>query len=202
MARNPGIEPAPLVLASASPARRDVLAGAGVDFSVDVSTIDEGEFKKRLTDPPALARALADAKAGDVAARHPGVSVIGADQVLVCDGELFDKPVDRAAAAGHLRRLRGRQHTLISALSVVRDGQVRWRHGAEAMLWMRPFSDAFLEQYLDLAGDDVLASVGAYRLEGAGAQLFERIEGDFFTILGLPLLPLLAYLRGQRLIDS
>ena len=132
-----------------------------------------------------------------VSTRRRNALVIGADQVLVLDGALFDKPVDRADAAATLRRLRGRRHELVSAVAVVLDGATIWRHAEAAHLTMRPFSDDFLDAYLDAVGEAAYASVGAYFLEGAGIQLFSEIEGDFFTILGLPLLPLLAFLRER-----
>lgn len=147
-----------------------------------------------------VALALADSKARAVAARRPGALVIGADQILECEGRWFDKPSTVAEAARHLRALRGRTHRLICAVVVVRDGERLWRHVAEARLTMRRFSDRFLDDYLASGGPAVLESVGAYRLEGLGAQLFETIEGDYFTILGLPLLPLLDFLRGERVV--
>ena len=134
--------------------------------------------------------------------RRPDDLVIGADQILECDGIWFDKPADRAAAAETLKRLRGRTHRLVSAISVLGGGRgAPWRHRGEARLTMRSFSDRFLARYLDAVGDEVTTSVGAYRLEGRGAQLFTRIEGDYFTVLGLPLLPLLAFLRGGGHLD-
>jgi septum formation protein len=147
-----------------------------------------------------VALALADSKACAVAARRPGALVIGADQILECEGRWFDKPADAAEAARHLRTLRGRTHRLISAAVVVRDGARLWRHVAEARLTMRPFSDQFLDGYLAHGGPAVLESVGVYRLEGLGAQLFEAIDGDYFTILGLPLLALLDFLRRERIL--
>jgi septum formation protein len=145
-----------------------------------------------------VALALADSKARAVSARRPGAIVVGADQILECEGRWFDKPATVEEAARHLRALRGRTHRLVSAVVAVRDGERRWRHAAEARLTMRDFSDRFLEDYLARSGPAILESVGAYRLEGLGAQLFARIEGDYFTILGLPLLPLLDFLRGER----
>ncbi len=138
---------------------------------------------------------LAIAKAETISRRHPGAYVIGADQILECDGEWLDKPTDKAAAAAHLDCLRGRRHLLVCGLAVACDGAALWRHSETASLTMRRFSQSFLESYLEETGPEILASVGAYRLENRGAQLFERIDGDYFTILGLPLLPLLSFLR-------
>lgn len=188
----------PLVLASTSIARRALLSGVGLAHEVVAPAVDEAVEKARLGDIPAdaLAAALADLKALAGARMRPGAVVIGADQTLACDGVLLDKPVDLAEARAHLRRLRGRTHSLYAAICVARDDRVIWRHLTEARLTMRDFSDAFLDHYVALCGESLTTSVGAYRLEGPGPQLFERIEGDYFTILGLPLLPLLDFLRG------
>jgi septum formation protein len=194
--------PAPLVLASASLTRARLLAEAGVAVSVDPAILEESEIIASFRAEGALsgecAAALAEAKASRVSARHPGALVIGADQILDCEGQWLEKPQDVAAARAQLRRLRGKTHELVSAVAVLRDGGTLWRAVDRARLTMRPFSDAFLEDYLARLGEDVLRSVGAYRLEALGAQLFERVEGDFFTILGLPLLPLLSFLRDHR----
>lgn len=188
----------PLVLASTSIARRALLSGVGLAHEVVAPAVDEAVEKARLGDIPAdaLAAALADLKALAGAGLRPGALVIGADQTLACDGVLLDKPVDLAEARAHLKRLRGRTHSLYAAICVARDDRVIWRHLTEARLTMRDFSDAFLDHYVALCGESLTTSVGAYRLEGPGPQLFERIEGDYFTILGLPLLPLLDFLRG------
>lgn len=166
------------------------------------AAIDESVVKSALQGVAVeeVALALADSKASAVAARRPGALVIGADQILECDGRWFDKPADVTEAARHLRALRGRTHRLISAAVAVKDGARLWRHVAAARLTMRTFSDQFLDHYLALGGPAILESVGAYRLEGMGAQLFETIDGDYFTILGLPLLPLLEFLRRERLL--
>ena len=191
-----------LVLASASSARRRVLEGAGVPFAQASSGTDENRLKATLQarSAPDMARALALAKALAVSARKPGALVLGADQVLECEGRLFAKPRDKNEARAQLVRLRGRGHRLVNGLALVRDGQVLWQYDDEARLWMRDFDDAFLETYLAGTGPEVLESVGAYRLEGSGAQLFARIEGDFFSILGLPLLPLLEALRREGIL--
>jgi len=194
-----------IVLASGSASRAAVLSAAGLAVTVDPADIDESAVKAahRGESAAALARRLAQAKAMAVAARHPGTWVIGADQILECeDGQRFDKPADRAAAAAQLRTLSGRMHRLLSAVSLVRDGAERWATVEEARLWVRPLSHAFVDSYLDRAGAAVLSSVGAYQLEGLGVHLFERIEGDHFTILGLPLLSLLAALRARGEIEG
>lgn len=188
-----------VVLASASPSRRALLTNAGVPIDVAPARIDEDEVKDALRAEGAAAaqaaETLAELKAQRASGQHPGRLVVGADQILTCDGDWFDKPRDQAEAAAHLARLAGRSHTLVTAASVVRDRTRIWHHTEEAHLSMRPLERDFIERYLDAVGDTACASVGAYQLEGLGAQLFARIEGDFFTILGLPLLPLLAFLR-------
>ena len=195
--------PERLILASSSSARRAILERAGVSFSVDPSGLDEDALKEKLAlrSVEEVALALAEAKALRVAARHPGALVLGADQMLDLDGRRLDKPADKAAAAGQLRLLRGRAHRLVNGLVLARGGHTVWRHEESATLWMRDCSDAFLERYLAQAGPDVLESVGAYRLEGQGAQLFERIEGDFFAVLGLPLMALLGALRREGFLE-
>ena len=188
-----------LILASASKARRAVLEGAGLRFETRIASVDEAAIKEAAqaegisADEAALI--LADAKAEFVARSAPDALVIGADQLLVCDEAWFDKPPDIAAARTHLQRLRGRRHELVTALVCHRGGQRIWQHVAKPRMTMRDFSDAFLEAYLAAEGDALLSSVGAYRLEGHGAQLFDAIEGDQPAILGLPLLPLLGFLR-------
>jgi septum formation protein len=192
----------PLVLASASSARRRVLEGGGVPFVQVPSGTDEDALKATLEARSAadLARALALAKALAVSARRPGALVLGADQVLECEGRLFAKPRDKREARAQLVALRGRGHRLVNGLALARDGKILWQYDDEARLWMRDFDDAFLDAYLADAGPEVLESVGVYRLEGKGAQLFARIEGDFFSILGLPLLPLLEALRREGIL--
>jgi nucleoside triphosphate pyrophosphatase len=199
-------EARPLVLASASETRRRLLTAAGVSAETLVAGVDEAAIKHSLeregAAPAEVARTLAELKAVRVSSRRPGALVIGADQVLVLDDRCFDKPADLAAARAQLLALRGREHRLLSAVAVALDGQGIWRHQEEARLRMRPFSDGFLDDYLARAGDDVLGSVGAYRLEGLGAQLFAGIRGDYFAILGLPLLALLDFLRGHGAVAS
>jgi septum formation protein len=190
----------PLVLASKSTARLALLAGAGIAVEVLPADIDERgvEAKASAQDASSVAALLAREKARVVAAQRPGRLVLGADQTLTLGSRRFSKPADRAAAAEQLRALRGKTHSLHSAAALVRDGRVLFEHSDEARLTVRVFSEEFLAQYLDAAGDVVLASVGAYQLERPGIQLFERIEGDYFTILGLPLLPLLDFFRREN----
>jgi septum formation protein len=199
-----GAAAAPVVLASTSVSRRALLRGAGIDFEAIAPDVDEPAVKRALPDADALelARELADRKALDVSRRRPDAVVVGGDQTLSCGGQLFDKPGTVADACVQLRALRGRMHELQSAVSVARDGEVAWRHVASARLTMRTFSDDFMDRYVAVSGKWLTTSVGAYRLEGPGAQLFERIEGDYFTILGLPLLPLLGWLRGAGVLRS
>jgi septum formation protein len=194
----------PMVLASKSDIRGKILAAAGLRFEIRPATIDERavEAKTGVTDAAAAARLLARAKAEAIAATRPGHLVLGADQTLARGNMRFSKPANRAGAAEQLRALRGRTHELHSALALVRDGAVLFDCVDSARLTMRDFSDRFLDEYLDMAGGAALSSVGGYQLEGIGVQLFERIEGDYFTILGLPLLPLLAYLRQHEFVGG
>jgi septum formation protein len=193
--------PAPsLILASASPSRRQLLANAGLVFTIEPSGIDEDEVKRSLgsrTAPQELASTLADMKAVRVSARHPDAMVVGADSTLACNGRMFDKPTDLAAARRQLQTLRGQTHELFSSVVVARGGARLWHWSERARLTMRQLDDGFIDSYLARTGDDVLTSVGAYQLEGLGAHLFSRVNGDYFTILGLPLLPLLSFLAGH-----
>jgi septum formation protein len=193
-----------VVLASASATRRAMLEAAGVVVATSPAAIDEAEVKASMREegasPADVAEALAGMKARRVSLRHPGALVIGADQMLECDGVWYDKPADRDAARDQLLALRGRTHTLTSTAMAMRNGDRLWHATDTARLTMRSFSHLFLETYLDAVGGAALSSVGAYQLEGWGAQLFARVEGDHFTILGLPLLPLLAFLRSERLL--
>jgi septum formation protein len=189
-----------LVLASRSAARAVLLTAAGIAVEVLPADIDERgiEAKAAAQDAGGAAALLAREKARAVAAQRPGRLVLGADQTLALGARRFSKPADRAAAEEQLHALRGKTHALHSALALMRDGEVLFEHADTARLTMRSFSDKFLAQYLDAAGDAVTASVGGYQLEKPGIQLFERVEGDYFTILGLPLLPLLDFLRREH----
>ena len=194
----------PLVLASKSDVRGKILAAAGLRFEIRPAQIDERavEMQAGQPDAAAAAKVLARAKAQAVSATRPGQLVLGADQTLALSGERFSKPADRTAAAEQLRSLRGRRHELNSALALVQDGKMLFDCVDTARLTMRDVSDRFLDEYLDMAGDLALTSVGGYQLEGIGIHLFEKVEGDYFTILGLPLLPLLEFLRQNKFVDG
>ena len=195
----------PIVLASGSGARRQLLENAGVTFRVVKPTVDERTVEAPLlaggATPAEIAIALAAAKAVAVSRAHPGALVIGGDQTLDLAGSLGTKPADLAAAREQLARLSGRSHALHSAVAVARDGAVAWRHQDTATLTMRPLTATAIDAYLARLGPEVLHSVGVYQIEGEGIRLFEAIAGDYFTILGLPLLPLLAYLRAEGAIE-
>lgn len=192
----------PLILASQSRARRELLANAGIAFEAVAAEIDERTVQQSsgLTAPGDIAALLAREKALSVSMRLSGKFVIGADQTLALGKRLFSKPTGRAQAAEQLRALAGHSHQLHSAVAVARDGKILFEGASIARMTMRQLAEAEIEAYLDEAGEAVTSSVGAYQLEGLGVHLFERIEGDHFTILGLPLLQLLAFLRSQRLL--
>jgi septum formation protein len=192
----------PLILASQSQARQALLASAGIAFAAIPAEIDERaiQLASGLSSPGEIAALLARKKAVSVSLRHPGQFVVGADQTLALQERLFSKPADRAQAAEQLRALAGRMHELHSAVAVARDGETLFADAAVARMTMRTLDAAAISAYLDAAGEAVTRSVGAYQLEGFGVHLFERIEGDHFTILGLPLLPLLKFLRSERLL--
>jgi septum formation protein len=188
----------PLVLASKSLARRQMLVAAGIPVEAMPADIDERAVEAAFghaEDPGAIALHLAQEKAKAVAARMPGRFVVGADQTLAMGTQRYSKPADTDEARSQLRALRGHTHMLHSAVALVRDGELLFRHGDAARLTMRNICDEFLETYLDAAGNTVTESVGGYQLERTGIHLFERVEGDHFTILGMPLLPLLDALR-------
>ncbi len=195
-----------VILASASPVRAELLRQAGVAFEVSPARIDEEEIKHSLgvegADGAVIAETLAELKATTVSRRYHGRLVIGADQVLDCEGRLYGKPADRNEARTQLRELRGRVHRLISCVVACRDETRLWHHVAQVKLTVRPFSDGFLDNYLDAIGDAALWGPGAYQLEGRGVQIFSRIEGDYFSVLGLPLIPLLDYLRTQQALGT
>ena len=194
-----------LVLASASHSRQMLLRGAGVSFRVSPADLPEEALMEDLAatvDPAGIALALAEQKALAVSRRHPGECILGGDSVLAFGRELISKCADIAALRRLLKQLRGNSHELFSAAALARDNVTLWHHVSRARLTMRPFSDAFLEDYLAREGETVLSCVGGYRYEGPGAQLFEQVEGDYFTVLGLPLLPVLAALRAQGILIS
>ena len=193
-----------LILASASASRRALLAGAGLRFDVQPASIDESAVKQSARTDGLLATdaaiILADMKAERVSLRHPEALVIGADQILVCEDTWYDKPSDPAEARRHLRELRGKTHVLATAVVCHAAGRSIWQHETQPRLTMRRFSDTFLDAYLAAEGDAVTTTVGAYRLEGTGIHLFEKIDGAHDAILGLPLLPLLRFLRDHGLL--
>ena len=195
----------PLILASGSAARRQILTGAGVPFGVQPADIDEEALKEALLAkgerPIAIAQALARAKALARSKQTPGL-VIGADQTLDLAGTLFNKAASLAEAEASLRLLRGKTHRLHSATALALNGQLVWQEVVSASLTMRDFSDRFLSGYLEQQGPAILSCVGGYQLESHGVQLFEQIEGDYFTILGLPLSGLLAQLRQWGVLDQ
>ncbi|MAU61212.1 MAG: septum formation protein Maf [Parvibaculum sp.] len=199
-----------LILASGSAVRRKLLADAGLAFTAEDSRVDEDAIKAGFADSDRnteeetdeLALKLAEAKALAVSARNESALVIGADQILSCEGRRYDKPKSMEEARANLLAFRGRPHILHSGLVLVKDGGAVWNLTARATLTMREFSEEFLDAYLAEAGDRVMKSVGCYQLEGPGVQLFEKIEGDYFSILGLPLLPLLDELRRHGVVRS
>jgi len=193
------LAPAPLILASRSAARRRLLEAAGIPIELCPADLDERALEGNAVpqSPTAVAALLAREKAAMVAKAHPDRLVLGADQTLALGAKRFSKSPDRLAARAQLQALRGRTHELHAAIAFVQDGAVVFEHVETARLTMRAFSDDFLNRYLDTVGDAVLASVGGYQLEGLGVQLFESIEGDYFTILGLPILQALDFLRRQ-----
>jgi septum formation protein len=195
-----------LVLASASHSRQMLLRGAGVSFRVSPANLHEEDLMEDLAakavDPAGIALALAQQKALAVSLRHPGEWVLGGDSVLALGQKLVSKCADVAALRRLLKQLSGDSHELFSAAALARDNVTQWHHVSRARLTMRPLSDAFLEDYLAREGETVLSCVGGYRYEGLGAQLFEQVEGDYFTVLGLPLLPVLAALRAQGILIS
>jgi len=193
-----------LVLASASPFRRRMLEAAGLSFRVVPAEVDEAAIRRRVptADLARVAETLALAKAQAVSKTLPNALVIGADQVLALGDQLFSKPMDVNEARAQLEKLRGQAHRLHTAAALAQAGEILWSHTETARLVMRSFSDAFLDRYLARMGAKVLQTVGAYEIEGHGIQLFERVEGDSFTIIGLPLLALLAELRARGAIET
>ncbi len=192
----------PLILASQSAVRCSLLVNAGIPVETIPADIDERAIQhdSGLADPAEIASLLASEKAKFVSLRHPGRYVVGADQTLALGKQLFSKPANHAAAAAQIGTLAGQTHVLHSAVSVTKDGVSLFSHVSIARMTMRPLTEAEIAAYIDEAGDAVTASVGAYQLERTGVHLFERIDGDHFTILGLPLLPLLGFLRSRNLL--
>lgn len=194
-----------VTLASTSKSRRALLAAAGIDADTAAPNVDEAALRDsmRAEKLPVRDQAmqLAEFKALRISSQRPGL-VIGGDQMLALGEEAFDKPVDLEAARNHLRRLSGKAHTLETAIVICEDGKPVWRHLARPKLTMRPLSEDFIDLYVKRCGDSLLSTVGAYQLEGLGAQLFTRIEGDYFSILGMPLLPLLDYLRIRKVLPA
>lgn len=195
-----------IILASGSPFRRAMLVNAGIEVEAVPADVDERALEAPLHDsgasPEDVALILAEAKGVDVSERRPGALVLGCDQTLSLGDEVFHKPADMEGARRHLLALSGRTHQLNSAAVLVRDGQVLWRHVGVASLTMRKLDPAFIGRHLARVGDKALGSVGAYQIEGEGIQLFEKIEGDYFTIVGLPLLAVLGELRRLEAIDG
>ena len=195
-----------LVLASGSTIRAELLRNAGLCFAVQPADVDERAVEAPLLEagfpPEDLATVLAEAKANDVSNARPDDLVIGADQILAFEGERYTKPGDMEDARRQLLAFSGKTHELLSAVVLSRGGEAVWRHVSVARLTMRNLSPVFVGLYLSRVGENALSSVGSYQLEGLGVQLFERIEGDYFTVLGLPLLPLLAQLRAEGVLEA
>ncbi|MEG3616948.1 nucleoside triphosphate pyrophosphatase [Magnetovibrio sp. PR-2] len=192
-----------VVLASTSQARTQMLSAAGLEHIVHGANIDETTLQNSWSDTPArLAETLAEAKALNVSPEHADALVIGCDQVLALGDEILTKPGSPENVRAQLKYLRGKQHSLLSSVSVVQNGDVLWTHTDIAHLSVRDFSDAFLDVYVERVGEAVKSSVGGYHLEGLGAQLFDRIDGDYFTVLGLPLVPLLNFLRTHGAVQT
>ena len=194
-----------IILASGSASRRALLAGAGVEARSIKPNVDEETAKQAMRADGLSVRdqamQLAEMKAVKVSRAEPGL-VIGGDQMLNLEGAAFDKPVDLSAAADHLRKLSGKSHTLETAIVIAENGEPVWRHLARPKLTVRTLSNSFIETYIESCGQPLLSTVGAYQLEGMGAQIFSKIEGDYFSILGLPLLPLLDYFRVRGLLET
>jgi len=191
-----------LILASGSPIRRQMLEQAGVEHRVIAPEIDESVMKTALLGPAVIAAGLARAKAIAVSQARPEAWVIGSDSIVTVEGRRFDKPVLRENAAEHLRFFSGKAMTLTSAVALARGGELDWAVSDEAELRVRHLSDDFIESYLDREWPEVAYCVGVFRMEGMGVQLFEQVEGSYFTILGMPLLPLLGALRERGLVPS
>jgi len=198
------VNSAPLVLASGSASRKSLLIAAGVSFVADPADLDEDRLMAELKPAGAeiMARTLAEQKALAVSRRHPGQIVLGGDSVIAFGGDYLSKCASLAQARALLLRLAGQTHLLVSAAALARDGALLWAHASPCRMTMRDLSAQFLEDYLAAEGEGLLSSVGCYRFEGRGAQLFDRVEGDYFSVLGLPLLPVLAQLRKEGVLAS
>lgn len=196
----------PLILASASDVRAKLLRNAGVEVDIVPSKFDEAPLKRELSESgkswAEIPQCLAFEKAKSVSTTRPDALVIGADQILLCEGQAFDKPYNLEGAKDHLRKLSGRSHELLTAAVLLRMGEVQWQILTRPKLTMRTLSDEFIDAYLGVVGEQALLSVGAYQLEGHGSQLFEKVDGDFFSILGLPLLELMSVLRTKGLMRT
>ncbi len=196
----------PIILASKSKYRAELLTNAGVAFTAESANIDEREVEAPLIEADLggadVAEVLAIAKAMDVSQRNPSATVIGSDQTLSLDGALLHKPEDMAAARQRLLDLSGKKHELNSSVAIVRDGENLWTYTETSIITFRDLDPGFIGRHVADVGEKILSSVGAYQIEGKGVQLFEKIEGDFFSIMGLPLLPLLAELRRLELLDQ
>ncbi|UTW59098.1 septum formation protein Maf [Kordiimonas sp. SCSIO 12603] len=192
------------ILASGSKTRAKMLKSAGVDFTVQTAPVDEASLKEALVAdgaaPRHIADALAEMKARAVSFMYPEALVLGADQILVKDGKIFSKASNQQEAEATLKELSGGEHRLISAAVICQNGQAIWRSVDQVKMDVRPLSDTFIKQYLNILGDDAYWSVGCYQIEGIGAQLFNRVDGDYFTVLGMPLLPVLDFLRRYNLL--
>lgn len=197
---------ASVLLASGSEIRQQLLLGAGVAFNVETSPVDEPSIMAALLQesakPRDIADTLAEYKGRRVAIKNPDKIVIAADQVLVCEGQVYSKPDTQEQAMKQLQQLRGKGHQLLSAVVIFEDGAPVWRHIGRAQLVMRDFSDAFLAEYVQKIGDDILTTVGCYKLESLGVQLFSQVQGDYFTILGLPLIEVLGFLRTRGVLPT
>jgi len=198
------VNSAPFVLASGSASRKSLLIAAGVSFVADPADLDEDRLMAELKPAGAeiMARTLAEQKALAVSRRHPGQIVLGGDSVIAFGGDYLSKCASLAQARALLLRLAGQTHLLVSAAALARDGALLWAHASPCRMTMRDLSAQFLEDYLAAEGEGLLSSVGCYRFEGRGAQLFDRVEGDYFSVLGLPLLPVLAQLRKEGVLAS
>ena len=195
-----------LVLASASKSRRNMLKNAGIFCVFEAANIDEAQVKQRMigegADPGMISEQLATDKALAISSNHPGKVILGADQLLVCEGKIFDKARDRHQARDHLRFFRGKTHVLYTSYALIQDQKILLRETVRPRLTMRDFSEEFLSDYLEKSGDRILASVGCYLMEDLGPQLFSDIKGDYFAILGLPLINLLENLRKLNILTS